>query len=342
MNLGYPLNSWDLINFNNIIINNNALHSHNLMPKLFIVITNITIMVIVHTPKESFFRRFFKFFFIFIIAVVLINWLSGVWGEGIGPKTLIIPVSGPISLYGNSGVLSDPGASAQEIVTQIESANENDDIVAIILEINSPGGTVVASQEIARAVRSSKKPVVAWMREIATSGGYWIAAPADKIIADPATITGSIGVTGSYLSFGGLFNEYGVKYEKLVSGPYKDTGTPYRNLTASERILMQSKIDKINDMFIAHVASNRDLTISEVRKLATGEIFLGIEAITNGLVDQMGSKKEAVTAAENLAGIKDTIVIRQEKKVGLLDRFSALANINLNIENPSTNLALRS
>jgi len=289
-------------------------------------------MVIIH--HEGFtFRRFFKLFFIFIVALFVFSWLFGVLKEDsfLGPQTIIIPITGEISLNGATSLFGTSGLSADEIIEQIENANEDDDIIAIIFEINSPGGTVVASEDISRAIQESSKPTVAWLREIATSGGYWVAASTDSIVANPATITGSIGVIGSYLSYSNLFDEYGVKYERLVSGPYKDTGTPFKNLTEAERNLMQSKIDEINNMFIKHISESRSMEIWEVRQLATGEIFLGSEAITLGLVDHLGGKEKAVSVAEELAGVSESKIVTYKKKVSVLDRLAVLTNINIDI-----------
>ena len=291
---------------------------------------------------ESKLKRFFKIAFIVILVLIGLNFIISLFSSTTfsGPQAAVIPITGEITTYGSSGLFGG-GASAEEIVKQIEAANRASNVKAIILELNTPGGTVVASEEISKAVENSEKPVIAWMREISTSGGYWIAASADEIIASSATITGSIGVTSSYLSYDGLFEEYGIKYERLVSGVYKDTGTPFRNLTGSERLLMQRKINKINDMFISHIAESRDMEVNEVRKLATGEIYLGIEAIGFGLIDTIGGKQEAIAKAEELAGVSPLRFVRYEESVGFFDRLSALTNINIEIK-PSQSLAISS
>jgi protease IV len=239
----------------------------------------------------------------------------------IEPQVYIIPVKGPIMLYGAGGLFDSEVAAATDIVAEIEAADRNPNIKAIILEINTGGGTVVASKEIAAAVENADKPVVAWMREKAASGGYWVAASCDTIVADPATMTGSIGVIGSYLEFSGLFEEYGIKYERLVSAQYKDSGSPFKELTLSERALLMKKIDMINEMFIAHVSRTRHMETSQVRAIATGEVFLGVEAKELGLVDVLGSKAEAIAAAEELAEIDDAEVIQYEKSAGLIERL---------------------
>ncbi len=218
--------------------------------------------------------------------------------QPISGNVALIQISGPISVYGD-------GASSQDIVDEIERASSSSTAKVIVLEINSPGGTVVASEEIAAAVEKSKKPVIAWMREVAASGGYWIAASSDYIIADPATITGSIGVTSSYLEYTGLMEKLGVKYRSIRFGQYKEAGSPYSELTPNEKSMLQGKVNKIGEMFVDHVAKMRNLPREKVKSLATGEIMLGTEALERGLVDELGSKAEVLAAAEKLASLRE-------------------------------------
>ena len=194
-------------------------------------------------------------------------------------------------------------------------------VKAIIFEINSPGGTVVGSRDISAEIEACSKPTVAWLREVAASGAYWIAASTDRIVADPATITGSIGVTGSFLEFSKLMEKYGITYESITSGPYKDLGSPYKETTEEERLLLQKKINAIKDMFVEHISESRGMSVSKVTGLATGEIFLGTEAYENGLVDVLGSKQEALAVAEELAGEKLTL-FRYSIKKSLLERLT--------------------
>jgi len=159
------------------------------------------------------------------------------------------------------------------------------------------------------------------MRESAASGAYWIAVSTDHIVADPATSTGSIGVTGSYLQFSGLLADYNVTYERLVSGEYKDTGSPFKELTQQERDLIQRKINLLNNMFIEHIATSRGLSKSYIRGLATGEIFLGVEALDKQLIDSLGGKKEAVSIAVELANLDDYQITKYEKSTSLFDKL---------------------
>ena len=167
-------------------------------------------------------------------------------------------------------------------------------IKAILFEINSPGGTAVASEEIVNAVKKSKKYKVAWIRDQGASGAYWIASAADKIVASPLSITGSIGVLGSYLEFSGLLTRYNITYERMVGGKYKDLGTPYRELTDEERILFQRSIDELHDYFMQDVAKNRDIPENKIREIATGMFYTGKQAKELNLVDVLGGKEEAL------------------------------------------------
>jgi len=255
--------------------------------------------------------------FVALIAAALV--FSEEEGDIAKPKIAVIPVYGSLTLFDGKG------NDVKNIVDLLKEANEDDSVKAIILEINSPGGSVVASKALADAVKQSKKPTVAWMRDVAASGGYWVASACDKVIADPATITGSIGVTGSYLQFSKLMENYGVTYERLVSGPYKDAGSPYKELTPAEREMLMKKINAINSMFINAISENRNLSKSYVSNLATGEIFLGSEAYELKLVDVLGGEKEAQKTAEQLAGISESKLVQFKKKVTLLDLFSASA-----------------
>ncbi len=268
------------------------------------------------------FKNFLTVAGIFIIAGLILLAVQSAKSEEDGiakPAIAVVPIYGEIV----SGGSADPTT----LIKLIKKADGDFSTHAIILEINSPGGTVVASKEVAEAVKNTKKPTVAWIREVGASGAYWIASAADKVVADEASITGSIGVTGSYLQFSGLFNRYGITYERLVSGAYKDTGSPYKNLTEFERSYLQAKINKINEFFIDAVAENRNMDESTINALANGQIFLGVEAREAGLVDVLGGKEEAQKTAEELAGLKNSKLVRYEYTPSLFDLMSSKINL---------------
>src|SRR3989338_349336 len=143
----------------------------------------------------------------------------------------LISIKGAVMPSDGFSFLAGDGVSSERIKREPEKAEKDPSVKAILLEIDSPGGAAVASQEVANAVKASKKFKVAWIRETGASGAYWVASAADKIVASPLSITGSIGVLASYLDFSGLLNRYNVTYERIVGGKYKDIGAPYKDLT---------------------------------------------------------------------------------------------------------------
>jgi protease-4 len=183
----------------------------------------------------------------------------------------------------------------------------------------------VASDESATAIKQAEKPVIALIREAGASGGYWVASAADYIIANRMSITGSIGVLSSYLEFSGLMDKYGVSYERLVAGKYKDIGSPFAPLSEEERRILQGKLDKIHDFFIEEIAANRKLESSKVRELATGEFFLGVEALELGLVDELGEISTVEEYLKQTYGLTTVDYVLYEKKAGLLDLLSSVA-----------------
>lgn len=200
----------------------------------------------------------------------------------------IIPVKGIIMADESYGSFGNIIASSTKVIENIDKADNNPNVKAIIFDINSPGGSAVASDEIAARISKLNKTTVAVIREEGASGAYWIASATDYIIANRMSITGSVGVIGSYLDISGFLNRYNITYQRLVAGSEKDIGSPLKNLTAEERGIMQEKLDKIHRIFLDEVAQNRLLTDEEVAEISTGVFFLGIEAIDLGLVDELG------------------------------------------------------
>ena len=208
----------------------------------------------------------------------------------------------------------------------LKNADKDNSIKAIILDINSPGGTVVASKEIADAVGKTKKPVVALIREVGASGAYWVASASDKIVADPLSMTGSIGVSGSYLEFSDLMDEYGITYQEFKGGTFKEVGSPYKSLSENEKAMMQSKIDKIYLYFVGSVMINRNIINKELAKrISTGEVFLGLEAKNYNLIDEFGNRDIAVEIAKGLANISSAELVKFETEVSFIDLIGRLS-----------------
>ena len=270
-------------------------------------------------PQQTFRWGYAIFVLLFLsilgfIAVGILSLFVGIDVESLSGNVALIPIHGVILGSEDSESFFESATSSLDAVELIEKAGKNSNIKAIILEINSPGGSAVASEEIANAVRKTNKTTVAWIREVGASGAYWVASSSDYVVASPASITGSIGVIGSYLEFEGLLERYNVTYRRLVSGKYKDIGSPYKEMTSEENEIFQQALDEIRDYFASEVAKNRKLNKKEVDKIATGLFYLGAQAKELGLVDELGSKDEVIDYIEKKEGIKADIVEYKKDK----------------------------
>lgn len=223
-----------------------------------------------------------------------------------------------IALIRIEGVILD----AQETLGELKKFSENPSVKAIVLRIDSPGGGVVPSQEIYDAVRrvrtKSNKAVIASMGSVAASGGYYIAAATDRIVANPGTLTGSIGVIMEMANFEGLLQKIGVEGVVVKSGKYKDVGSPLRKMSDEERGLLQTVMDDVHKQFIEAVAEGRSLEVSEVQALADGRIFTGRQAKAAKLVDELGNLDDAIQLAADVVGIEgEPKVIEQRRRFSI-------------------------
>lgn len=247
-------------------------------------------------------------------------------------NTAVIKVNGVIMTGKEGGSFYSTQASSDDIIKFLKEAQKDDTIKAVIIDINSPGGSAVASSEIANAIKKvrEKKPVVSIIREVGASGGYWIASATEKIFANPLSTTGSIGVISSYLDFAGLIENYNVSYERLTFGKYKDAGSPFRHLTSEERSIMLKKLGIVGNAFIDAVAANRNMSREKTAEYATGLAFLGSEAMAMGLIDEYGGQDEAVKYLENKLNI--TVKLTEYQKaptiVEILAGASASSGFN--------------
>ncbi|MBI2662215.1 signal peptide peptidase SppA [Candidatus Woesearchaeota archaeon] len=235
----------------------------------------------------------------------------------------MIKINGPIMDI-SEGFLGQKTVTSEEVKGFIEDAEDNENVKVILLEINSPGGAPVASEEIAKKIKKVKKPVVALIKDEGTSGAYWIASSADRIFANRMSYTGSIGVISSYLEFSGLMDKYGVGYERLVAGDNKDVGIPYRKLTSDEEKIIQAKLDKVHDYFITAIAENRNLSEEKVRKLATGEFYLGSEALDLGLIDELGGSDEVEEYIKKTYELEKIEYAHYEEEAGLFELLTGV------------------
>ena len=266
-----------------------------------------------------------------ILAVILASLLgayiiSKPSGGGLiaGDRVAVIKISGVISMDSSEGIFSTEATTPEEFKSQLDRALSDDSVKAILIEINSPGGSVVASEEIAEAIKEAKekKPVVAWLGEIATSGAYYVASACTYIVADPGTITGSIGVISVFPEYSRLLQKLGINMTVIKAGEYKDFSTGYRPLTEEERKMVEDIIYEFYDQFIAEVASNRNLSVEQVRQAAEGRIYSATRAKELGLVDEVGTRRAAIKKAAELGGIKgEPKLVTYERKPFLWELF---------------------
>ncbi len=259
--------------------------------------------------KSPFLKNLITLGAITIILFSAIWWISSfVAKDGGGDLT----ARDKLALVRIEGVITE----SEDIVRQIKKYREDSSIKGIVLRIDSPGGAVGPSQEIYKEVLKTTegKKVVASMGGLAASGGYYIASAANRIFANPGTITGSIGVIMAFSNFEELMKKLGLKTTVIKSGKFKDVGSPVRELTEEERKILQNVSDDIHGQFIEAVAKGRNLKIESVKELADGRIFSGRQAKEAGLIDELGTLEDAISYATKLAGIKEKAKIVQERK----------------------------
>jgi protease-4 len=239
-----------------------------------------------------------------LIASVLLFFTAGASAQGFfdfnSGKAAVIQLDGTIqpsqqSALGSSGIT--PG-QVRELNYQAKQQNAD----AIIYEINSGGGAVVASKEVKRAIEGVEMPTVCRFRDIAASGGYLVALGCDRVVADSASLTGSIGVRSSYIQYSGTLDKLGMRYINISTGEHKEIGTPYRNITDEERRILQNQTETIHSEFVQDVRQERNLTREQVEEVRTSKLFLGTRAKELGLVDHIGGRQKAYNVTENMTG----------------------------------------
>lgn len=259
----------------------------------------------------------FTFFFLLLIILGIFAVLNesklSEWGK---EKVGIIYINGIImGGKGGRGFFEGTNAGSETIMEQIKSAGKDKDVKAVVIRINSPGGSVAASQEIYQSIKwlrkTKGKPVVASLADLSASGGYYVACAADKIVANPGSLTGSIGAIWGVHNLKELYKKIGIKFEVIKSGKYKDIGSPIRELTPEERKILQNLIDDVYNQFVKAVAEGRGLEISYVKKFADGQVFTGQQAKRLKLVDKLGNLQYAIRLAGEMGGIKGEPAIRE-------------------------------
>ncbi|MDE0399011.1 MAG: signal peptide peptidase SppA [Candidatus Poribacteria bacterium] len=246
---------------------------------------------------------------LFFLMLILLRSMGG--SASMGQKVAVIDVTGIIS-------------KSDATIKLIHAYRDDPSIKAIVMRIDSPGGSVAPVQEIYTELEKIEKPIVASMAGSAASGGYYIACAADTIFANPGTLTGSIGVIMQFTRMKGLYDKVGLEHQVIKSGQFKDTGSPFRTLTEEEQAVLQATVDDVYNQFVDTIAQARSnlLTRAEVVELADGRIFSGRQALDSKLIDQLGNLPDAIKIAGELGGIEGKPkVLRKQKKTSLFEQL---------------------
>lgn len=252
---------------------------------------------------------------LFFLMLVLLRSMGG--STSIGQKVAVIDIRGIIT-------------RSDATIKLIHIYRDDPSIKALVVRIDSPGGSVAPVQEIYSELEKIEKPIVASMGGSAASGGYYIACAADTIVANPGTLTGSIGVIMQFTRMKGLYDKVGLEHQVIKSGEFKDTGSPFRALTEQERAVLQTTVDDVYNQFVDTIFAARGdkLTRAEVVELADGRIFSGQQALASKLLDRLGNLPDAINIAGELAGIEGKPkVIRKEKRASLFEQLVGIEQI---------------
>ena len=268
-------------------------------------------------------------------AVVVLSIIGGLYFQDSGRQIVggatntvaILRIEGVIAGGGSGESLLGAVAGSDAVVALIAEAAQDQEIAALVLRINSPGGSAAASQEIAEELenfRATGKKVITSMSDVAASGGYWIAAASDLIVANPGTTTGSIGVIIQITDLRQLYEKLGVDFRVFKSGPLKDIGSANRAMTEAEEEVFQAMVNDIFQQFIDQVATGRDLDRDQVIELADGRVFTGRQAKEAGLVDELGNFTFALDRAAELAGLGENYQVRELRRLTPIERLLGL------------------
>ena len=234
-------------------------------------------------------------------------------GRRAGKKIAVVYAVGPIMTgESESGLFSESSVGSTTVVKALADANADEAVAAIVLRVNSPGGSAVASDLIWRKIREIEKPVVASMGDIAASGGYYISMGADKIYAEPAGITGSIGVVTGKFAMKGMFNKVGLSTDLITRGENSGIFTGTRKWNANERAAMMRMMEDTYAQFTSKAAAGRDMPLDQLKQLAGGKVYTGRQAVANGLIDATGTLNDAIASAKQLAGLTEEDKVRVE------------------------------
>ncbi|CAG9623348.1 signal peptide peptidase SppA [Sutcliffiella rhizosphaerae] len=246
-------------------------------------------------------------------------------------KILVMEVNGVIQDTGSdvTSIFQSPGYNHRQFLKMLDQAKEDNSIQGIVVRVNTPGGGVSESAEIHKRLveiqEETEKPIYISMGSMAASGGYYIAAPADKIFAAPETITGSIGVIMQGINYAELAENYGVKFETIKSGPYKDIMSPTKDMSSEERQILQTMVDNMYNQFVNVIAQGRDMSESDVRNIADGRIYDGQQAKEINIVDELGYFEDVIDAMKEDYDLGNVKVVQYTENLG----WGSLFNMNV-------------
>lgn len=253
----------------------------------------------------------------------------GVKGPQFGPGVGVVRIEGAIGFADRNSALG-LSRGTEAVIKRLDEIEKDSSIKAVVVRINSPGGTVAATQEIFQKLMKLRKkniPLVASMGEIAASGGYYVASACNVIVANQGTITGSIGVIAAAPNLKGLFEKFGVKMNVIKSGKYKDILSSHRDMRDDERELLQELIDISYKKFLKDVALGRNMNQSDIKPYADGRVFTGETALQYKLVDKIGTFEDAIDQARELADLSESAPVYEEKKSPMDEIFMSLESM---------------
>jgi protease-4 len=264
------------------------------------------------------------FLLMIVISIMGISRQDGFSFTSGGGKVAIIEISGVIS-------------GSEDVIRQLKKYDKDKSVKAIVVRIDSPGGQVAPTQEIFNQIvriKESGIPVVVSIASVAASGGYYIACAGDTIVANPGSLTGSIGAIIDFLTFEGLMGKIGMQHEVVKSGELKDVGNFARPMTEKERVMMQAAINDVYNQFVEAISESRNLEISQVEEIADGSVFTGNQALELGLVDKLGGLEEAIDLAGKMGGLGDNprVVREYSRRPRLIDYLTEQALSALGIK----------
>ena len=254
------------------------------------------------------------------------GWDEEIHTQGSIEQLALLEVDGIIQDTGSGYAGFGTSYDHQTFLNQLEYAFENESIKGVVLKVNSPGGGVLESDEIHRKInllkKEYKKPIVVYMDGVAASGGYYISAPADKIVANRNTMTGSLGVIMEGVNYHQLAENYGVKTDVIKSGTYKDIFSPMKEMTPEERAILQSLVDESYQFFVDVISEGRKLSKEKVLQIADGRIYSALQAKELGLIDEVGYLEDAISSAAKLSNVDNPTVVKFKQP-----KWSAFDNV---------------